>query len=320
MGIHVTPIPSTIELAAPAFTLGTANTAGDAVTAVSSDSTLLTYDATVPVTIAASATAATGSAATAARRDHVHGSAAAYTTFSAPSFTLGTANSVGTGDSVRAGATLLTFDTTLPDAITFGQSGAVGSATVTSRRDHAHAMPAETAGMELLKPVGTVVADDSASLTITGLSSTYDTYMIAISDIRVAADGAEPWLRVGDSSGIDSGSSDYAYVSQKLDSTSGSYSSSVSGGDSKIQLGLSGIGNATGEGFGGVYWLHRPGDGATRPILSGHGVMHDVSGNLRGGLVLGERQDVITLDRVQFILHSGNITSGRMTIWGLAHA
>jgi len=48
--------------------------------------------------------------------------------------------------------------------------------------------------------------------------------------------------------------------------------------------------------------------------------MHDVSGNLRGGLVLGERQDVITLDRVQFILHSGNITSGRMTIWGLAHA
>ena len=70
MGIHVTPIPSTIELAAPAFTLGTANTAGAAVTAVSSNSTLLTFDATNPAAVATSA--AVGSAAVAARRDHAH--------------------------------------------------------------------------------------------------------------------------------------------------------------------------------------------------------------------------------------------------------
>ena len=74
MTIHVTPIPRLIDLAAPSFTLGTANAAGSAETAVASDSTLLA------------------------------------------------------------------FDGTLPDAITFGQSGAVGSATVTARRDHAHAM------------------------------------------------------------------------------------------------------------------------------------------------------------------------------------
>ncbi len=78
MTINVTPIPRLIDLAAPAFTLGTTNAAGDAVTAISSNSTLLA------------------------------------------------------------------FDTTLPDAITFGQSGAAGSATVTARRDHVHAMEAET--------------------------------------------------------------------------------------------------------------------------------------------------------------------------------
>jgi hypothetical protein len=76
MSIIVTPIPRVIDLAVPAFTLGTANAAGTAETAVASDSTLLAFDATVP------------------------------------------------------------------DAITFGQSGAAGSATVTSRRDHAHAMAA----------------------------------------------------------------------------------------------------------------------------------------------------------------------------------
>lgn len=76
MSIIITPIPSTIELAAPAFTLGTTNTAGAAVTAVASNSTLLAYDTTVPTTIAYSATAAVGAAVVSARRDHTHGMAA----------------------------------------------------------------------------------------------------------------------------------------------------------------------------------------------------------------------------------------------------
>jgi len=77
MTITITPIPSTIELAAPAFTLGTTNTAGAATTAVSSNSTLLAFDATVPTTIAYSASAAVGSAVVPSRRDHSHGMAAA---------------------------------------------------------------------------------------------------------------------------------------------------------------------------------------------------------------------------------------------------
>lgn len=70
MTIHVTPIPSTIDLTAPAFTLGTTNTAGAAVTAVSSNSTLLTFDAVSPATVAG--TAVVGTATVVARRDHVH--------------------------------------------------------------------------------------------------------------------------------------------------------------------------------------------------------------------------------------------------------
>ena len=69
MTINVTPIPRLIDLATPAWTLGTANAAGSAVTAVASDATLLAFDTTLP---AAVGSAATGSAVTAARRDHVH--------------------------------------------------------------------------------------------------------------------------------------------------------------------------------------------------------------------------------------------------------
>ena len=76
MSINVTPIPSLIDLGVPAFTLGTSNAAGSAETAVASNSTLLAFDATVPTTIAYSATAAAGSAVVTARRDHTHGMAA----------------------------------------------------------------------------------------------------------------------------------------------------------------------------------------------------------------------------------------------------
>jgi len=70
MTITVTPIPQLVDLAVPAFTLGTANAAGSAATAVASDSTLLAFDTTDPADVAAAA--AVGAATVSARRDHVH--------------------------------------------------------------------------------------------------------------------------------------------------------------------------------------------------------------------------------------------------------
>jgi len=69
MSIQVTPIPRLTAFAAPALVLGVANAAGTAETTLSTDSTLLAFDTTLP---AAVGTAATGSATVTARRDHVH--------------------------------------------------------------------------------------------------------------------------------------------------------------------------------------------------------------------------------------------------------
>ena len=73
MGISVTPIPKLTEFATPDLTLTTANAAGSAgvKTTIRSDASILTYDTTVPADVATASL--TGSAATAARRDHVHG-------------------------------------------------------------------------------------------------------------------------------------------------------------------------------------------------------------------------------------------------------
>ncbi len=65
------------------------------------------------------------------------------TVFGAPGFTLGTTNTAGSsGVAVDSDATVLAFDTTAPTNEAFGDSAAVGSATVAARRDHLHGMPA----------------------------------------------------------------------------------------------------------------------------------------------------------------------------------
>jgi hypothetical protein len=61
------------SFATPAIVLGTAAAAGAASTVIRSDSTIVAFDATAPTTQAFGDTAATGSAAVAARRDHLHG-------------------------------------------------------------------------------------------------------------------------------------------------------------------------------------------------------------------------------------------------------
>ena len=58
---------------APAIVLGTAAAAGVATTPIRSDATIVAFDATAPVDQASADTAAAGTAAVAARRDHRHG-------------------------------------------------------------------------------------------------------------------------------------------------------------------------------------------------------------------------------------------------------
>jgi hypothetical protein len=140
MSIHVTPIPRLTNFGAPAFTLGTANSAGDSKIAVSSNSTLLTYDTTAPASV--STANQTGSASTAARRDHIHdggGIAAAakgwaYVTVSGGSPTLAAnLNVSGIVDS-DVGRFDVTWDTDF-SSVNYAVVGMSGSTTFIGFRD-----------------------------------------------------------------------------------------------------------------------------------------------------------------------------------------
>jgi hypothetical protein len=165
--------------------------------------------------------------------------------------------------------------------------------------------------------IGTQVASSSASLTQTGLDSTYDTYAIMLSDMHPETDNVTARMRFGDSSGIDSGASDYSSFYQLI--SSGSYSGSGNASEAYMYLNYQ-TGNAAGEGFGAVIFLHRPGDGSTQPMISGTQLSINGSTGQTGGAIMGKRNAVITLDRIEFLFSSGAIVSGRMSVYGVAHA
>jgi len=177
---------------------------------------------------------------------------------------------------------------------------------------HSHA----AAGLVL---IATLEAASSADLTITGLDSTFDTYLILMSDIVPTTDGAILWFRVGDSGGIDSGVTDYSYHSGSSRDSSTSYLASASIGAAQFVL-TSAVGSVAGEGGGGALWLHRPGDGSIAPLISGTMVAEDSAGVSRGGDVHGRRTAAIVLDRIQILFSAGNIASGRLSVYGVNHA
>lgn len=165
--------------------------------------------------------------------------------------------------------------------------------------------------------IGTQEASNDASLTQTGLDSTYDTYAIVISDMVPATDATKITVRFGDSSGVDSAASDYQYHFSQSDAASGAY---VGDGQTLAEIRLSQCGNAAGEGCGAMLFLHRPADGTTRPFLSGTHASIDESSLVQGGHVFGARTAVITLDRIQIIAQSGNLSTGRFSVYGVSHA
>lgn len=166
--------------------------------------------------------------------------------------------------------------------------------------------------------IGTNEASASSALTQTGLDSTYDTYAICLSDMVPASDGETLRMTVGDSGGLDTGASDYSYHNTRSTHAANTYAAVNNATLANVVLSSS-CGSAAGEGYGGIVYIHRPGDGTTQPTFSWKGMSIDDTGAGIEGSGTAKRNAVITLDRVSVFFNSGNITSGRMTVYGIAH-
>ena len=172
--------------------------------------------------------------------------------------------------------------------------------------------------------IATTVASNDPTLGVSGLDSTYDLYCICGSEIISATDNVNGEMRFGDSSGFDSGGTDYQYaVYGSMSGSSWDDREYYTQGASSIRITESAagrFGTSTGEAFGCVLWLTRPADGTSYPTIGGT-CGYTGHGGGSGFIILGgARKSAIVLDRIQIFAASGNIASGRLTVWGVSHA
>jgi len=216
------------------------------------------------------------------------------------------------------------------ELITWDASGdpatvAVGTATHILTSNGAGAAPTfqAAAGGGAWTLISSTVASDDADITITGLTSTYESYACIVSEMIPATDDTRLYFRMGDSGGIDSGGSDYAFAATGLTSVSTTSLDKNGNLEPQIILAPNGaddsVGNTAGEGICCRIMLYPNLGSAQFPRMSFEASIGNAAGNETFFIGSGMRNSNITLDRVQVIFQTGNITSGRFTVWGIKH-
>lgn len=205
-----------------------------------------------------------------------------------------------------------------------GLTVTAGGLTVT---DGAVSFPAASiANAALASPASAVLISTksaSSSATIdftTGLDDTYDAYMLVLSSVKPASDDVEGWIRIGTGVGPtwQSGASAYQYAGFYYGTTNSNNISSTS--DSKIKMNISaasiGVGNATGECLHGALTFNNP--EATDFFNIKLDCNYDqASGEVARTFQTGRYNTAGAITGIRFLFSTGNIASGRLSLYGL---
>jgi len=167
--------------------------------------------------------------------------------------------------------------------------------------------------------ISSQTASTSATLDVTGISTTYDAYAFSCTNLTPSSAGTAVVLRCGDSSGFDSGSTDYGYhCSNVTDVSSATYAGQSHAERAHIHMALS-INTTTGDHAVVNGYFAGGMDGVGMFYAHGTHVNDNTGADFSGGHWHGARNAVITVDRVQILMETGNIVTGRFTVWGLKH-
>lgn len=173
--------------------------------------------------------------------------------------------------------------------------------------------------------ISTATASSSASISFTGLSSTYSQYVIVVSGLAPATDAVNFWMRTSTNGGVsyDSGASDYGWANgvRAFDTTG---TSNGDGDDADSQILLTDdtdatLGNAANEISSYTIWLENP-SAAQYFQMNYQGVVTTPVGVRLRIVGAGSRLTAADVDAVQFTMSSGNISTGTFKLYGLKAA
>lgn len=160
-------------------------------------------------------------------------------------------------------------------------------------------------------------ASSSASISFTGLSSTYRVYRIVMSNVQGAVDGGYLQIRTSTNNGssYDSGASDYQW-SYLLNGWNG-INQNVDTADSIIQVTNSNMGSGSNEKLAGEIRLYSP--SSTTYTFFTWEVFYPDSNSASRYTVMGNgyRQSAADVDAIQFIQSNGNLSTGTFTLYGM---
>jgi hypothetical protein len=163
----------------------------------------------------------------------------------------------------------------------------------------------------------TQTASASATIDFTsGIDSSYKNYKIIFSEVLTSADGALFRLQTGNGGVFDSGASDYMY--SVLGFTNSTSDSDTQGSNTHIPISPSGVGTATGEGVQGELTIFNPsGTSMYKGIHCSSINIDSTSATPTIAAVAGFRKEEVAIDRVRFLMSSGNIASGTFKLYGI---
>ena len=182
--------------------------------------------------------------------------------------------------------------------------------------------------------IGTTTASNSSTIGVTGIDATYDRYVIDFTDIRPSSNAVDFYMRFGTSGGIltaggygfratwASGASGTGVDTCEAGGNDGLTTSNWRGYIAITPSGTFGVGDTAPEGVSGTMNLYMPHTQNTVPNWNWTAQLRNDTGNrhyyIRGHGTRADSSEDIT--QVQALFESGNIASGRMTVWGIAHA
>jgi len=156
-------------------------------------------------------------------------------------------------------------------------------------------------------------ASNSASISLTGISATYDVYQVVINNVQSVDDNVGVYIRVTTGGTADS-DSEYDYANKGLRADSAFDNNSGQNQD-KVLFGIEGTG--TGESMNGIFYLFNFSNASEYSFLTNEVSYRNSAGVLKGdtgGLVHTVAE---ANDGVNFFMQSGNISSGEFKLYGL---
>ena len=176
-----------------------------------------------------------------------------------------------------------------------------------------------------LEFVSSTTASDSASVALTGIDNSADTWMVLAEGVNPATDGKQPWIRTSNdtsSHSYDSGASDYAWSFISAYGSSTTVYQKFDIADSEIQMGQDPLypGNDATSAWSAKVFIHNPADTTYHTIITYDYTGQATDQSSQRVIGSGQRKAAEAVTAIQFLMESGNIDSGKFSLFKIKHA